>query len=74
VINSEQIAILSKQNLIVIRHNKDEINSSEVKSKLLLGSNTDFKIFLQKQIMEFTTSKNTISLIYGKQSLLVDVG
>ena len=69
VINNEQVAVLSPHQLLVVRHDLDQIKASEVKKKQLVGSNIDFKFSFKKQIVEFTTSKNTFSIIYGKQSI-----
>jgi hypothetical protein len=65
---------MSKYHLLVVRHELDQIKASEVKNKHLVGSNIDFKFSFKRPINEFTTSKNTLSLIYGKQSILVDFG
>ena len=52
----------------------DELNPSELKNKILLGKNIDFKLFFKKQILDIKTSKNTLCIIYGKQSILVNMG
>jgi hypothetical protein len=73
VVNSSQLAVYSKLDLLVTNHNLETPASELGRSKVKL-SELDFKIKFENPIQTVGISSNVLVIDYGPRSVLINVG
>jgi S-adenosylmethionine:tRNA-ribosyltransferase-isomerase (queuine synthetase) len=71
-INNEQIAVISKLDVLVFNHTRT--NEDHLFASKCLISNIDFKLFFQRHIISVQVSQNIMAVTYGSHSILILLG
>lgn len=71
-INSEQIAVISKLDVLVFNHTS--LTEDHYLASKCLISNIDFKLFFQRHILSVQVSQNIMAVTYGSRSILILLG